>query len=198
MVATALFAWPHHGLLSMIPAEDAVERRSFLKACAGALYSLLGAALAVPALRFLLGEGRTPRADRGFVRAVPLDSLSPSRPTRVTLQADRWDAYVHHPPGPIGGVWLSRDELGQGARCLQVICPHLGCGIEYSADRGAFYCPCHASEFDPAGRRRLGPSPRDMDELPCRITEPDEKGVRWIEVQYAEFQTGLPEKRPIA
>lgn len=85
-------------------------------------------------------------------------------------------------------------------RCLQTICPHLGCGIDLAAQQNptGFTCPCHVSEFDDAGRRGKGPSPRDMDELPCRVTAPDENGERWVEIQYVEFRTGTPEKRPIA
>jgi len=174
-----------------------MERRTFLKTCAGAIHSLIAVAVTVPALRFLLAPLRASRTGHGFLRAAPFDSLAAGRPTRATITAERWDAYMHHPPSPIGSVWLTRDPQTQDVRCLQVICPHLGCGIESSPDRNAFFCPCHASEFDAQGRRRLGPSPRDMDELPCRVTDPDEQGLRWVEVQYAEFQTGVPAKRPL-
>jgi Rieske Fe-S protein len=80
-------------------------------------------------------------------------------------------------------------------RCVQAMCPHLGCGIDFVPDRRVFTCPCHASEFDAAGQRRFGPSPRDMDELECRVSPPDERGERWIEVKYVEFRTGIPQKR---
>lgn len=171
-----------------------MERRTFLKTCAAAIYSAVAVALGVPALRFLRGPRRASSQDMAFVRVAPVDSLTAGRPTRATIHADRWDAFMHHPPGPVGAVWLTRDEATQDVRCLQVICPHLGCGIEFSAERNAFHCPCHASEFDPDGRRRFGPSPRDMDELPCRITEPDDRGVQWVEIQYTEFHPGRPDK----
>ena len=80
-------------------------------------------------------------------------------------------------------------------RCLQTICPHLSCGVDYVVDRGAFSCPCHVSEFDAGGKRLSGPSPRDMDELECRVTPPDEDGRRWVEVRYQEFRCGTPDKR---
>jgi len=176
-----------------------MHRRTFLKALTAGLNGLIGLALVIPGMRFLLDPLRRASRQRGFIRVGPLASFSVGRPQRVTVMADRWDAYTHHPPGPIGNVWLLRDESDDRdpkIRCLQVICPHLGCAIDCAADHDAFNCPCHASEFDAAGRRRFGPSPRDMDELQCRITEADESGVRWVEVQYREFQTGVSEKRP--
>lgn len=175
-----------------------MERRGFLKWLAGALHAAVAVMIAAPAVRFLTDPLRRKGKSDAFLRAAPLDSLSPDRPTRVMLHADRMDAFVHHPPGPMGGVWLSAGKGDANPKCLQVICPHLGCGIEYAPDRSAFYCPCHDSEFDLDGKRRFGPSPRDMDELPIRVTPPDEQGLRWVEVQYAEFQTGVAEKNAIA
>ena len=175
-----------------------MHRRTFLKTLAAGLNGLIGLAIVIPGIRFLLDPLRRSSRDRGFLRVGPLTSLTAGRPQRVTVLSDRWDAYTHHPPGPIGNVWLLPGDGDDRVRCLQVTCPHLGCTIDYAADRNAFQCPCHASEFDAAGRRRFGPSPRDMDELQCHITEPDESGVRWVEVKYQEFQTGVLEKRPTA
>jgi nitrite reductase/ring-hydroxylating ferredoxin subunit len=220
-----------------------MHRRGFLTGIVAAVNGLIGCFVALPGLRFLLDPLWRSRTRSGFIRVIPLAAVSRGKPMRVTVSADRWDAYTHYPPGPIGSVWLIREDeeggsapsfgVGEGwgtdktledhasppllrkdgappaggaktilalprVRCLQTICPHLGCGIGYAADRGAFSCPCHASEFDAAGRRLSGPAPRDMDELECRVTEPDENGRRWVEVRYQEFQTGLSARRPVA
>ncbi len=175
-----------------------MQRRTFLKAIAAGLNSLVGLAIIVPGISFLLDPLRRTSRERGFLRVGSLTSLISGRPQRFTVLSDRWDAYTRHPPGPIGSVWLLPKDGEDRVRCLQVICPHLGCAIDYAADRNAFQCPCHTSEFDVAGRRRFGPSPRDMDELECRITEPDESGARWVEVRYQEFQIGVSQKRPTA
>jgi nitrite reductase/ring-hydroxylating ferredoxin subunit len=130
-----------------------------------------------------------------------MDAIPDDRPVCVTVAADRWDAYIHYPSGPIGRVWMLRTDAAGGDgvfRCFQAICPHLGCLIEYSPGRGTFHCPCHASAFDKDGQRLFGPSPRDMDPLPLRVTEPDDDGHRWVEVDYQEFETGVAERRPVA
>jgi len=138
-----------------------MHRRMFLKTLAAGLNGLIGLAVVIPGMRFLLDPLRRAPHKRGFIRVAPVTSLTVGRPQRVTVPADRWDAYTHHPPGPIGNVWLlhnERDDRDPKIRCLHVICPHLGCAIDYAADRNAFNCPCHASEFDPTGRRRFGPA----------------------------------------
>jgi len=45
------------------------------------------------------------------------------------------------------------------------VCTHLGCvpiGNE-SGDFGGWFCPCHGSHYDTAGRIRKGPAPRNLD-----------------------------------
>jgi len=49
------------------------------------------------------------------------------------------------------------------------VCTHLGCvplGAGAGEDRGPFggyFCPCHGSAYDPAGRIRKGPAPRNLE-----------------------------------
>ncbi len=49
------------------------------------------------------------------------------------------------------------------------VCTHLGCvplGARTGEDRGqygGYFCPCHGSSYDTAGRIRRGPAPRNLD-----------------------------------
>ena len=43
------------------------------------------------------------------------------------------------------------------------ICTHLGCvPLGQSGDYGGWFCPCHGSHFDTAGRVRKGPAPENL------------------------------------
>ena len=104
-----------------------------MKTLAAGLNGLIGLAVIIPGMRFLLDPLRRAPHKRDFIRVGPLASVTTGRPQRVTVLADRWDAYTHHPPGPIGNVWLLRnesDDRDPKIRCLHVICPHLGCAID--------------------------------------------------------------------
>ena len=52
------------------------------------------------------------------------------------------------------------------------ICTHLGCipkgqAIDdTSGDFGGWFCPCHGSHYDTAGRIRKGPAPRNLEVPP--------------------------------
>jgi ubiquinol-cytochrome c reductase iron-sulfur subunit len=44
------------------------------------------------------------------------------------------------------------------------VCTHLGCiplGNQ-AGDYKGWFCPCHGSQYDPAGRIRKGPAPENM------------------------------------
>lgn len=176
---------------------ETVQRRNAIKLIVVGLNAVLAAALLIPGVRFLADPLHRRRGKATFIRVAPYSAIPDEQPVRVPVVAIRQDAFTRHPPGPIGSVWLRRVENGDQPRvlALQVICPHLGCGVDYAATRGRFACPCHASDFMLDGSRVGGPAPRGMDELPSRISEPDENGERWVEVAYREFHTGLADKK---
>jgi ubiquinol-cytochrome c reductase iron-sulfur subunit len=44
------------------------------------------------------------------------------------------------------------------------VCTHLGCvPIGVAGDFGGWFCPCHGSHYDTAGRIRKGPAPRNLE-----------------------------------
>ena len=56
------------------------------------------------------------------------------------------------------------------------ICTHLGCipkgqGVgDYKGEYGGWFCPCHGSQYDTAGRIRVGPAPQNMYIPPYEFT----------------------------
>jgi ubiquinol-cytochrome c reductase iron-sulfur subunit len=54
------------------------------------------------------------------------------------------------------------DEAGEWLVMIGV-CTHLGCvPLGDSGDFGGWFCPCHGSHYDTAGRIRRGPAPRNL------------------------------------
>ena len=55
------------------------------------------------------------------------------------------------------------------------ICTHLGCvPISGAGDYGGWFCPCHGSHYDTAGRIRKGPAPLNL-EIPPYVLDDDGK-----------------------
>ncbi len=54
------------------------------------------------------------------------------------------------------------DEAGEWLVMIGV-CTHLGCvPLGDAGDFGGWFCPCHGSHYDTAGRIRRGPAPRNL------------------------------------
>ena len=46
---------------------------------------------------------------------------------------------------------------------MMKVCTHLGCiPLDESGEFGGWYCPCHGSQYDTAGRIRKGPAPENL------------------------------------
>ena len=175
-----------------------MTRRTVLQILAGFIHAAMGLALSIPALRFLAHPLKRKRRSAEFMRIAPLSAVPPHAPIRVAVSAVRVDGFLNFPSAPIGQVWLDRPapsaDGSTAVRCLQTICPHLGCAIDLNTARTGFTCPCHASDFTRDGARRTGPAPRSMDELECRVSTPDTSGERWVEIRYQEFRTGIAQR----
>jgi ubiquinol-cytochrome c reductase iron-sulfur subunit len=43
------------------------------------------------------------------------------------------------------------------------VCTHLGCvPLGQQGNFGGWFCPCHGSHYDTAGRIRIGPAPQNL------------------------------------
>jgi len=65
---------------------------------------------------------------------------------------------------------LNRTKKGKENWIVMVgICTHLGCIpkgqsiADSKGDFGGWFCPCHGSHYDTAGRIRKGPAPRNLE-----------------------------------
>jgi ubiquinol-cytochrome c reductase iron-sulfur subunit len=52
------------------------------------------------------------------------------------------------------------------------VCTHLGCvPLGDAGDFGGWFCPCHGSHYDTAGRIRKGPAPENLPVPPARFDD---------------------------
>ncbi|TQS73853.1 ubiquinol-cytochrome c reductase iron-sulfur subunit [Rhodobacteraceae bacterium] len=95
---------------------------------------------------------RTP-AEIEAARAVALDQLI----DRSAENANKPDATATDENRTLdtAGEWL----------VMVGVCTHLGCVPigDKAGDFGGWFCPCHGSHYDTAGRIRKGPAPRNLD-----------------------------------
>ena len=86
-------------------------------------------------------------------RAVVLTDLVDLKAENANIQAEA-DASDQNRTLDEAGEWL----------VMMGVCTHLGCVPigDGAGDFGGWFCPCHGSHYDTAGRIRKGPAPRNL------------------------------------
>eukprot|EP00405_Crypthecodinium_cohnii_P020791 CAMPEP_0206482416 /NCGR_PEP_ID=MMETSP0324_2-20121206/38866_1 /ASSEMBLY_ACC=CAM_ASM_000836 /TAXON_ID=2866 /ORGANISM="Crypthecodinium cohnii, Strain Seligo" /LENGTH=356 /DNA_ID=CAMNT_0053960369 /DNA_START=170 /DNA_END=1240 /DNA_ORIENTATION=- len=72
-----------------------------------------------------------------------------------------------------------RDPATDAERCKKQewlivvgVCTHLGCIPQPDAGNwGGYFCPCHGSHYDHAGRMRMGPAPKNLEIPPYQFID---------------------------
>lgn len=85
--------------------------------------------------------------------SFPLSELSVGRTKAITY----------------GGVPALVMRTPESIRAFSLICTHLGCTVEWQADKKEFYCPCHDGRFDEFGDVLAGPPPIPLEQIPVRV-----------------------------
>ncbi|EGG19029.1 ubiquinol-cytochrome-c reductase subunit [Cavenderia fasciculata] len=94
-----------------------------------------------------------------FIRHRSADEISQSQAVDVSTLVDP-QADVKRAKDP---EWI----------VLIGVCTHLGCiPIAGGGDFGGWYCPCHGSHYDNAGRIRKGPAPENLIIPPYKFLSP--------------------------
>lgn len=167
-----------------------VSRRSFLGVLLGFGSAVMGAALAVPLIRFALHPLLTTTTKIGWSDVGKLDEFtSLTAPVKKLIKVEQRDAWRRIVSEKAVYVMPPKDGV---IRVLSPICPHLGCSIPWSEEKQKFTCPCHGAVFAKDGARISGPSPRSMDDLETTI----ENGM--VKVQYQYFRQLIPQKETLS
>lgn len=67
------------------------------------------------------------------------------------------------PDTPATDISRSAGEGKENWLVMVGVCTHLGCvPIGQAGDFGGWFCPCHGSHYDTAGRIRKGPAPENL------------------------------------
>jgi len=98
-----------------------------------------------------------------FIRHRTAQEIEAARNTDL---ADLKDTESRNANAPGEAIDANRalDENGEWL-VMMGVCTHLGCVPlgNGSGDFGGWFCPCHGSHYDTAGRIRKGPAPRNLD-----------------------------------
>lgn len=99
-----------------------------------------------------------------FIRRRTQEEIEGARAVSISDLPDPKAENENKPGADAADQNRTLDEAGEWLVMIGV-CTHLGCvpiGNE-SGDFGGWFCPCHGSHYDQAGRIRKGPAPRNLE-----------------------------------
>ncbi|BDW80796.1 ubiquinol-cytochrome c reductase iron-sulfur subunit [Erythrobacter sp. Dej080120_24] len=162
----------------MASTAEGIRRRDWIHVAAISTAGVGGASVLFPLISQM-----APTADvlAASTTDVDVSSLEPGQSVKATFR-DQPLFVKRMSPEEIGEVQSVdatglrdpqslEDRLGEGNADILVqlgVCTHLGCvplGAGEGEDKGEFdgyFCPCHGSHYDAAGRIRKGPAPTNL------------------------------------
>lgn len=97
-----------------------------------------------------------------FIRRRTVEEIENARMVDIEELPDPIDRNQNRPGQPATDENRALDERGEWLVMIGV-CTHLGCvPLADAGDFGGWFCPCHGSHYDTAGRIRKGPAPENL------------------------------------
>jgi len=139
-----------------------LSRRDFIKVTTGIVGGLIGAAVGLPAIAYMLDPAFKAGGKDGWIGIGKVADMQVGVPypfsfTRV--QVNGWErTSTSH-----GGYAIRKSEDPKDILILNSRCTHLGCTVNWKEEAQAFVCPCHDAKFSKEGVVLGGPPPRPLD-----------------------------------
>jgi menaquinol-cytochrome c reductase iron-sulfur subunit len=148
-----------------VPPAAETSRRGFYLTFIYGLWSLIAAALAAPALLYLLLPPKV-RRESEWIDAGDITKLKLKIPVEVVFRKNRVDGWKITSEKETAWVVKLSDmqTVAFGPQCT-----HLGCAYHWDEAKSEFLCPCHNSVFAVDGKVISGPAPRPLDRYETKI-----------------------------
>jgi Rieske Fe-S protein len=147
-----------------------VSRRWMLLKIGVFINAVVGVAVAVPVVRYLLGPVKRNGAYNSWVTLGAVDQF-PMGETRLATYEnpvnESWDGDTAKTP-----CWVRRVDQST-FQVFAINCAHLGCPVRWFPQSGLFMCPCHGGVYYQDGSRASGPPERGLFEYKYRIVGSD-------------------------
>ena len=150
--------------------ENGISRRAMLVKVGIFLNSIVGAALAVPIVRFLLSPV-TREKKVGYESWLSLGKLGqfPAGQTRLATYrnpvGNSWDGQTDNI-----ACWV-RNVDDKTFQVFAINCAHLGCPVRWFPQSSLFMCPCHGGAYYQDGSRASGPPERGLFQYSYKIED---------------------------
>ena len=151
------------------PADPLTVSRRWLLLRVGALFNaVVGIAVAVPVVKYLLSPIKSDDAYKSWVSlgSVDIFPVGETRLAKFTNPVSRsWDGETDRV-----ACWVRRIS-DREFQVFAINCAHLGCPVRWFPQSGLFMCPCHGGAYYADGSRASGPPERGLFTYGTKIVD---------------------------
>jgi len=151
------------------PADPLTVSRRWLLLKVGALLNtIVGVAVAVPVVKYLLSPVKSDDDYKSWVAVGTVDAfpVGETRLAKFTNPVGReWDGETDRV-----ACWVRRIS-GKDFQVFAINCAHLGCPVRWFPQSGLFMCPCHGGAYYADGSRASGPPERGLFTYDVKIVD---------------------------
>jgi Rieske Fe-S protein len=151
------------------PVDPMTVSRRWLLLKVGALFNaVVGVAVAVPVVKYLLSSVKSDDAYKSWVSLGPVDTfpVGETRLAKFTNPVSRaWDGETDRV-----ACWVRRISERE-FQVFAINCAHLGCPVRWFPQSGLFMCPCHGGAYYADGSRASGPPERGLFTYDTKIVD---------------------------
>ena len=153
----------------LTPADPLIVSRRWLLLKIGALFNaVVGVAVAVPVVKYLLSPAKPDNAWKswvslGSVNTFPIGETRLAKFTNPVSQA--WDGETDRV-----ACWVRRVSQKE-FQVFAINCAHLGCPVRWFPQSQLFMCPCHGGAYYADGSRASGPPERGLFTYDTKIVD---------------------------
>jgi Rieske Fe-S protein len=151
------------------PVDTLIVSRRWLLLKVGAFFNaMVGIAVAVPVVKYLLSPVKSDDAYKSWISLGAADSF-PIGETRLAKFTNpvslAWDGETDRV-----ACWVRRIAATE-FQVFAVNCAHLGCPVRWFPKSQLFMCPCHGGAYYADGSRASGPPERGLFTYGTKIVE---------------------------
>lgn len=149
------------------PIDKELGRRNFMKVAIASIGGLIGAAMGLPAIPYIIGPALQKESD-SWIQLGSISKVELNIPTLFKKTIETQTGWINTEE-EISVYVLSSN--GQDYVVMSNVCTHLGCRVRWIPEKDSFFCPCHNGVFSKDGNVVAGPPPRPLDRFESKVED---------------------------
>ena len=145
--------------------KEKMSRRDFMGIATGAIGGLIGLAMGIPAIAFIIGPALK-KDVQDWLRLGAVSKVEIGYPTLFKTTITRQTGWIESEDEYF--VYILT-ENGRDFIAMTNVCSHLGCRVRWVSDDGLLVCPCHNAAFNKDGSVAFGPPPHELDRFEVKV-----------------------------